>query len=204
MSKYITSLLSFISTRRPSPVVSTEIQKLQINCNFLQFKFAFEMSKLLCLIALTAVLSLTVEVDGESLIFGGQNAVNGQFSHHVKIRFTEFNTAHCGGSIIGDRFVLTTALCVPEDYPTKHLRVIVGDVDRVNGVRHQVDKVIIHPKANFHLNNIAVVRVALPFQFTANVRAITLPTKDTPVTNDGSAVPASIVGWGVFKVSQSL
>lgn len=73
----------------------------------------------------------------------------------------------------------------------------------MNAVQHQVDKVIVHPYATFFWNGVGLVRVAQPFRFTANVRAIRLPTEDTQIKTDGSTVPAILVGWGQSKVSES-
>lgn len=127
------------------------------------------MSKALCLFALTVIGLLTVKINGESRIIGGENAVIGQFPHHVYILNIKTNVTKCGGSIIGDRFVLTAFFCGND---MRDLRIIAGEVDRgANAIQHQVDRVTIK-------NGIAVMRVEQPFKFTANVLAIRLPTAD--------------------------
>lgn len=147
------------------------------------------MSKLVCAFAFTAIGLLSVEAHGESRIVGDQNAVNSQFPHHVEIRNisdTFSRRLHCSGSIISTRFVLTAARCVSGEENLRDLRVIAGDVDRqANAVQHRLDKVIIHPYATNFWNEIGVL--AEPFTFTANVRAIRLPTADTPITSVGIA-----------------
>lgn len=155
------------------------------------------MSKLLCLLAIAVVGLLAVRADRESRISGGQNAVNGQFPHHVQIRGVNSSRPLCGGSIVGDRFVITVTICFhgPNKEPS-NVRVIVGEVElEANATEYQVDRLIKHDS-----NDIVVVRVAQPFIFTANVRAIQLPTENI---EDGE-VPAMFVGWGQDKVSQSL
>lgn len=169
------------------------------------------MVKLFCLIAIAAISLVAVKADGESRIVGGRSAVNGQFPHVVDIRNitnTLGNTRpSCAGSIIGFRFVLTTAACV-EGFEShdqmKHLRVIVGEVNvRAYGVQHEADRVTLHPEHGLYRNDIAVLRTKVPFTFTDNVRPIRLPTRDTPITTDGSEVPAIYTGWGQMNVRQS-
>lgn len=164
------------------------------------------MSKFLCFLALTAIGLLAVNADGESRIIGGENAVNGQFPHHVHIQNIVNVTFQCGGSIIGDRFVLTAAFCDGiGDGDNNNLRIIVGDVDReANATQHLVDEVITHPDEDTPGNEIAVIRVTQPFEFSANVRAIRLPTVDIRITDDGLAIPVTIVGWGQNNVSLSI
>lgn len=174
------------------------IQYLQFNCHFCRIRF--EMLKLLCSLVITAFGLAAVRADQESRIFGGQDAVIGQFPHNVRVRSIRDNNLFCGGSIIADRFVLTSPQCVEQDI-VRDLRVVVGEIDiEDNGTEYHVDMVEIHPEATWAENDIAVVRVSEPFQFSANVRAIRLPTEDTPIMNDGLAVPATIVGWG-YSVS---
>lgn len=161
------------------------------------------MLKLLCLLVITACSLLAVKADGESRVIGGKNAVKGQFPHHAQIRHINSTRMRCMGSIIGDRYVLTTARPFLYGFNvSKDFRVIVGEVDwQADAIQHQVDKLIVHPGHFGIINDITVVRVAKPFRFSANVRAIRLPTVDTPVRNDGSAIPATIVGWGQYRVS---
>lgn len=168
------------------------------------------MLRTLCLLAITATGLLAAEVAGESRILGGTDAVKGQFPHHVQVRFIDTDPEpyrpRCGGSIIGGRFVLTTGFCVSlgsQNVPVKNILVVAGEVDLLGpGIKHQVASVKLHPNRGFLKNDIAVVRVTQPFKFSANVRVIPLPTKDTPVMDNGSAVKATIVGWGIYKVSQ--
>lgn len=158
---------------------------------------------MLCIVALIASTLLAVKTeDGSRTIVAGRDAVNGQFPHHVRIQDSLSGTI-CEGSIIGKRFVLTSAILVRkyEDRP-KFLKVIVGTVDRrTGGIHHFVEKVIIHPRSDSYKNDIAVLRVEQAFQFSMVVQAIQLPTEDTPIDNDRSALPATIVGWGQNRVS---
>lgn len=105
------------------------------------------MSKLSCLVLITVVGLLSVEADDESRSHGGQNAVNGQLSHNFHIRSIDrVSTAiTCGGSIIGDHFVLMGVGCFitfPDD-DIKKLRVVAGDIDlRNNGSQYHIAKIL--------------------------------------------------------------
>lgn len=157
--------------------------------------------KILCLLVITVVGLLLVKADDESRIVGGQNAVKGQFPHHVSIRSVGRPTQLGGGSIIADRFVLTAAHILDRTTES-NLRVVAGEVDnQVTGTQHLVDKVIIHRNYDGRYSNIAILRVAKPFQFSANVQAIQTPTADVPVNRENLASPATIVGWEQHKVS---
>lgn len=163
------------------------------------------MSKLFCLLAITAIVA--VRADEDSRLFGGQEARLGQFPHHVQLR----NIAHthkrpfCGGSIIGDRFVLSSLGCVQQySNEVKNIRVIVGVVDHLAiGVEHGVDKLITHPQAVPGTVDVGVVRVTKPFTLNAHVQIIQLPTADIDQSNTpDSSVRATLTGWGQSKVSR--
>lgn len=165
------------------------------------------MSKLLSLLAITAVALLAARVEGESRLHGGKNAANGQFPHQVALRNTAStnNRPFCGGSIIGARFVLTAASCILRFPDLLTWRVIAGEVDlRVSGAEYRVDYVKAHPQAGPLRNDIGIVRIIGEFTFSTNVQAIKLPTADTPIESDGSSVTALFAGWGQYKASQSI
>uniref|UniRef100_A0A336LM00 CSON013641 protein n=1 Tax=Culicoides sonorensis TaxID=179676 RepID=A0A336LM00_CULSO len=131
--------------------------------------------------------------DDEGRIVGGTTATPHEFPYIVSLQWS--NGQHfCGGSIIHRSWVITAAHC--EERPN-NLRVVAGahDVERLNG-REQIRRstaFIIHQNYDGGVgpNDIALVKVAQPFQFNLMVRAINLPQPRTYPTGWGLAS-----GWG--------
>lgn len=138
-----------------------------------------------------------------SLRWPGKTAENGQFLHHVQLQNgVGFDRIHenpfCSGSIIGPRFVLTAANCINRPTNTMgNVRVLVGEVDlRNNANWHLADKFIVHPEAKDLGNDIGVIRVETPFQFSTDVQPIQFPTSETPSYTYGI-----FTGWVLYRVN---
>lgn len=150
-------------------------------------------------IALSFILTLVATVsarpgrDDEGRIVGGTTATPGEFPYIVSLQWPS-GTHYCGGSILNTNWVITAAHC--EERPN-NCRVVAGahDVERPSG-REQVRNVrafYVHQKYGGGVgpNDIALVRVTKPFQFSNTVRAIGLPPRNTYPTGHGLAS-----GWG--------
>ena len=87
----------------------------------------------------------------------------------------------CGGTVVGSRFVLTTAACVEGDSPST-IDVIAGrhDLTSADGDRLPVSAIHVHPDLDA-----ALLEVASPLSVT--------PAVIGPVPADGDV---TIVGWG--------
>lgn len=158
-------------------------------------------------IALVALLVIVeAEVTGESAerVFGGARAAPGQFPYQVSIR-RPFPTTHgrhfCGGALISNRFVLTTANCT-QGYLSRpsNVTVVVGTHltgPLHSGTAYKVSKITNHPRFDRRTlaNDISVIKTSTEVRFTNLVRPVKLPA-----TNglDGSA--ATFSGWGKFDV----
>lgn len=138
-----------------------------------------------------------------SRIFGGQEASRGQFPHQISLRVKRgiFPSYHnCGGSIIGDRFILTAAHCLNDPNP-KNYGVVVGAHNRENdknAENYVVDKVMRHE--NFSLSEIihdvGLIRLKDPIKFTSTVAPIKL--NKSFVAGGFKAITS---GWGRSDVS---
>lgn len=134
-------------------------------------------------------------------IISGERAKIGQFPHQVSIRQFRGRTHFCGGVILSDRFVLTTAKCMQDtlSFPSNVI-VVVGTISLSSGYGtiHTVTRIANHPDFSLHsiLNDISVIKTVEKIAFSNAVRAIKLPTANTP---DGTA--ATISGWGLYVVS---
>ncbi|KAL7293269.1 hypothetical protein TKK_0013048 [Trichogramma kaykai] len=93
----------------------------------------------------------------------------------------------CGASVINDRYLLTAAHCADYNLEKVHMEVVCGATNRKNpealGV-YQVEQLIQHEgfetikgTTEVAANDLALVRVSKPIQFSDKVRPIELATK---------------------------
>lgn len=141
----------------------------------------------------------------EPLILGGSDAKEGQFPYQALFRSTFQDAFICGGSILTNRFILTSA--VHFDGVLKHPQfvfAIVGTIDRIQGgVKMATDKIIRHEQFNLttQSNNVCLIRTAQQIVFTDAVQPIALPTHD--ISEIGN-VKTILTGWGWTEVSEIL
>lgn len=143
----------------------------------------------------------------------GEVAATGQFPHHASVQLwrptTEFKHV-CGGAIISDRFVLTSAQCQDTRKPDASLyRILVGKHYRNtdDGAKYAVKRWIVHDDYYMNQtrhtlnmrNDIALVETALLIKFSNVVSPIAI---DHRIVNGG--VHAVTSGWGLVKVSFQL
>ncbi|XP_001355049.4 serine protease SP24D-like [Drosophila pseudoobscura] len=139
-------------------------------------------------------------IDGR--IVGGEDAALGQFPHQVSLR--NAGSHSCGGSILSRNYILTAAHCVTNDadengvhtpIAASRFTIRAGTNDRFSGgVLLQVAEVIVHENYGDFLNDIALLRLESPLFYSNNIKAIALPTANTPAGAD-----IIISGWGRIK-----
>lgn len=151
-------------------------------------------------LAFLMVVEARILAETNERILGGQQARVSQFPHQVSLRgFVQPNVVwhFCGGALISDRFVLTTANCM-QGYNSTNVTINVGSlvVTQV-GTMYAVSRITNHPQFNRKImaNDISLVKSAQRITFTNLVRPIRLPTSTVP---DGYT--ATISGWGRFDV----
>ena len=144
----------------------------------------------------------------ESQILGGRDAKeNTAHQVFIEAKSVDNSYATCGGAIISKDFVLTAAHCV-EDYDKREIKVGSGNIDdrKLNFV--SIDEKFVHPgyqniittitwtgkKEIIGANDIALLKVAVPFIFDENHQPIGLFTTGEKV-KEGWEV--TIYGWGV-------
>lgn len=108
---------------------------------------------------------------------------------------------HCGGALINDRYILTAGHCIFKT-KKKHLTIGLGlhDVKKTDtGLLLAPDKLILHEDftsdALHDYNDIALIKLTDPVQFTDDIRPICLPIKGSDY--EGRTVKVS--GWGRVK-----
>lgn len=142
-------------------------------------------------------------------IVGGKDASKNQFQYMVGIRAdtTAFQWFICGGAIISDRFILSSATILKDyvQYP-RRLTAILGTP---NYGTHQIvdaadiEKVILHPDFDPAdlLNDLAILQTIERMIFSKTIQPIDLPFTNAP---DVSGLQAVVTGWGLLSVRMNL
>lgn len=179
-----------------------------------------KMSKLPLLLLLAAVVSSSFDVSNaefspsnslsndDNRIFGGSEARDGQFPYMVslRVRFDNFYYHLCGGAIVNNRFVLTTAHYIQFADPRVH-RLVTGtsgsEREKV-GIIYEIEKFIAHADffaefapTNYTIrNNIGLIKTIRTIEFNSLVAPIALRQE---FVLDG--VGAVALAWGGSHVS---
>ncbi|GJQ83330.1 hypothetical protein Trydic_g15638, partial [Trypoxylus dichotomus] len=107
-------------------------------------------------------------------VVGGYNATENQFPYQVSLRYN--GNHNCGGSIIGDKWVLTAGHCV-SGYNKQYLKVVAGSLYlSTGGTQYNVANIIVHPNWNPSTikNDLAIIEIDGEFGCTDSVRSIPL------------------------------
>ncbi|XP_017770604.1 PREDICTED: collagenase-like [Nicrophorus vespilloides] len=111
-------------------------------------------------------------------IINGYEASIGQFAHAVAVKK---GITLCGGSILDETTILTSARCVYKEH-TFGLTVVAGTINRyTGGESRDVSHVIVHEKFDPETfdNDIAILKLFYPYEFDHTLDAIRLPVYDT-------------------------
>ncbi|XP_023246672.1 trypsin-1-like [Copidosoma floridanum] len=149
---------------------------------------------ILFVLALVAVTQGRVVNNLTSRIVNGTSAKLGELPFQASLQ--RGGRAYCGGSVINEYYVVTAAHCLARKQASS-LTVIVGTINwQKPGYVHQVEKIIVHSKftskGSFE-NDIGLVEVKTPFQFSFILQPVLLPTLDEEVATNSIAI---VSGWG--------
>uniref|UniRef100_A0A1I8P6L5 Peptidase S1 domain-containing protein n=1 Tax=Stomoxys calcitrans TaxID=35570 RepID=A0A1I8P6L5_STOCA len=159
-------------------------------------QFGYRMAWSLKLIAvLLALSSLAHALPNVGRVVGGEDAEVGQFPHQVSLQRSD-GSHNCGGSILNERFILTAAHCVVKagvvPYPPQNFQVRVGSVQYMTGGKLlQLKRIIVHKKYGNFLNDLALLELEQPLQWTDNIKPIEMADTEVPSGED-----VIVSGWG--------
>ncbi|KAM9425864.1 serine protease 27-like [Pholidichthys leucotaenia] len=137
-------------------------------------------------------------------IVGGDDATPGSWPWQVSLQIKGIHI--CGGSLINKAWVMSSVHCFLElEHYTWHaflgLQNLLGQ--NPNRVFRIVDQIILHPNYNNYSsdNDIALVRLSSPVEFTEYIRPVCLAERDS-VFNSGTK--SWVTGWGEVKEGEFL
>lgn len=134
--------------------------------------------------------------NGNGRIVGGETAYPGQFPYQAALRLLSYHI--CGGSIIADRWVLSTTSC-SNGWAVQYLRIVVGAHHiETDGTEYLIERIIEHPDYDDDIleNNIALIKTENALVFSESVAAIPLNSNQI-----GAGVSVQASGWGTTSVS---
>jgi secreted trypsin-like serine protease len=128
------------------------------------------------------------------MIVGGQPAEEGKYPWQVRLYSSmDDQIGFCGGSIIGDQWILTAGHCVLD---TEAVVVGYGSIDRTQTKKIPSAKIIVHPAyLAGEKADIALIKLAKPIP---NAAAISLadPAQERRFMPAGAKV--TVTGWGAI------
>ncbi|XP_062380154.1 coagulation factor IXa [Sardina pilchardus] len=147
--------------------------------------------------------------DGENQhkrIVGGQEVTPGEIPWQVALVLRSTGEVFCGGSIVGEEWVVTAAHCLV-DAPERSFFVRVGehDVNRAEGHEQdlEVSKRYVHPlyvpARSTYNHDVALLRLAAPMAFSPYARPICLGPKAFTETLLRAGGEATVSGWGRMR-----
>uniref|UniRef100_A0A182J6H2 Uncharacterized protein n=1 Tax=Anopheles atroparvus TaxID=41427 RepID=A0A182J6H2_ANOAO len=148
----------------------------------------------------SAILVVASAIAGpDRRIVGGIDAVAGDAPWMVSMR-NSLNSHLCGGTLLSNRFVLSTAECLSGRLATTTMAVVGSRFLNTVAVPYWGLQIITHPNYNVNTleNNVALFQVAIPLILTQSIQPIALSPEVI-----GVAVRARVFGWGASQAGGS-
>ncbi|XP_069014900.1 trypsin II-P29-like [Embiotoca jacksoni] len=134
----------------------------------------------------------------DSKIIEGEDASEGSWPWQVALYM--YGYFSCGGSLINDQWVLTSARCIARD-ELQHAKIFLGRYNRTganpNEVSRTLEDIICHPKYNtplFFDNDICLLKLSAPVAFTKYIKPICLASENSTFY---SGTSSWVTGFGI-------
>ncbi|XP_023142748.3 coagulation factor IXa [Amphiprion ocellaris] len=135
-------------------------------------------------------------------IVGGQEVVPGEIPWQVALVAHPSGQLFCGGSILGERWIITAAHCLAEAQGSFSVRVGEHNIYINEGTEQDygVLEEHVHPRYNatvsLYNHDIALVYLKTPITFSTTVRPVCIGPKAFTEALVKESSPATVSGWG--------
>jgi len=151
-------------------------------------------------------LILSFNVSAQQKVVGGVDVEIKDYPWQVALTSSPNGSGFCGGSIIGDSWVLTAAHCVNGDSPSGlYIRCGASASFASGGESYSVNQIIVHPDYSGNSYDFALVEINGEFEYSAFIQKIDLidESEIAAGAQDGG-VMSVITGWGTTSSGGSL
>ena len=155
---------------------------------------------------LSLFISLSILAQDEPKVVGGVEVDIKDYPWQIALTSSPNGSGFCGGSIIGDSWVLTAAHCVNGDSPNSvYVRAGSSNAFASGGTSYSLNNIIVHPNYSGNSYDFALLEIDGEFNYSENVQKIDLVTAaDIAAGVQDPGVMATITGWGTTSSGGSL
>jgi len=159
-----------------------------------------------CSIVFFLMLSVSFSASAQQKVVGGVDVDIKDYPWQVALTSSASGSGFCGGSIIGDSWVLTAAHCVNGTSASGlYIRGGSSSSFASGGDSYSVSQIIVHPSYSGNSFDFALVEINGEFAYNSNVQKIDLIDEaEIAAGVQAGGVMATITGWGTTSSGGSL
>ena len=157
-------------------------------------------------LTLLITLILSINLSAQQKVVGGVDVEIKDYPWQVALTSSPNGSGFCGGSIIGDSWVLTAAHCVNGDSPSGlYIRCGASASFASGGESYSVNQILVHPDYSGNSYDFALIEINGEFEYSAFIQKIDLidESEIAAGAQDGG-VMSVITGWGTTSSGGSL